>query len=121
MLSTVSLVIIRYPQSEKVELSHVMAMKHAYTCVTSLFYLEYNFICTSYKKKFVLIFINQVRLFAFVTGVLIMITVLLFKRVGTLQLSSYGITVITRYAMVRAYLIIYVYNLNGYQNTIYSE
>ena len=32
----------------------------------------------------------------FVTGALIMMTVLLFKQVGTLQLSSYGITVITR-------------------------
>ena len=51
----------------------------------------------SIKKKFVLIFIDQVRLFAFVTGVLIMMTVLLFKRVGTLQLSSYGIKVITSY------------------------
>ena len=34
---------------------------------------------------------------AFVTGTLITRTVLLFKRVGTLQLSGYGITVITRY------------------------
>ena len=39
----------------------------------------------------------MVRLFAVVTGVLIMMTILLFKRVGTLQLSSYGITVISRY------------------------
>ena len=57
-------------------------------------------------------FINQVRLFAFVTGVLIMMTVLLFK------LRYYG-NHETR--MVRAYLIIYFYNLNGYQNIVYSE
>ena len=39
-----------------------------------------------------------------------MMTVLLFKRVGTLQLSSYGITVIT-ICMLGVYLIIYVYIL----------
>ena len=50
-----------------------------------------------------------------------MMTVLLFMRVGTLQLSSYGITVITRYCMLRVYLIIYVYILERYQNIVYSE
>ena len=49
-----------------------------YCGVTALFYLEYIFICTQHKKKFVLIFINLVRLFAFVTEVMIMMTVLLF-------------------------------------------
>ena len=47
-----------------------------------------------------------------------MMTVLLFKRVGTLQLSSFGNH---ETCMLKAYLIIYVYNLNGYQNTVYSE
>ena len=40
---------------------------------------------------------NKFRLFAVITEALIMITALHFKRVGTLQLSSYGITVITRH------------------------
>ena len=47
-----------------------------------------------------------------------MMAVLPFKRVGTLQLSSYGNHEI---CTVRAYSIIYVYNLNGYQNIVYFQ
>ena len=47
-----------------------------------------------------------------------MMTVFLFKRVGTLQILSYGNHDI---CMLRVYLIIYSIYLSGYQNIIYSE
>ena len=49
----------------------------------------------SIKRSLYRLLLTRLDYCIFLTGALIMMTVLLFKRVGTLQLSSYGITEIT--------------------------